>query len=282
MKNILFPTDFSDAANKAYIYALHLASKWKATITTLHVYQQPQVKSMTLPHTLEEFYNTFDLYEFESYRDSLPELDEIAEKNGFGHVDIQHVLEKGKTKEKIVEVAQREKADLIIMGTTGIGGLKGIFLGSVAAKMLVNAPCPVMAVPKENSFDGKINKIAFTISYREEEKKALGLVANLFSPFDPEIHCINVNKNHVQNINQPLDKWKEGIAVKGKLSYQVLEGKNMYEVITNYMVGHRMDLIAMVTHQRKWIQELFNYSHAKKMAYHSEVPILALPEEVVG
>ena len=38
MKNILFPTDFSENAKKAYIYALHIAEQLGASITTLHVY----------------------------------------------------------------------------------------------------------------------------------------------------------------------------------------------------------------------------------------------------
>ena len=47
----------------------------------------------------------------------------------------------------IVEEAKNRSVDLIIMGTRGTTGLKRIFLGSVAQKVIGYAPCPVMVVP---------------------------------------------------------------------------------------------------------------------------------------
>jgi nucleotide-binding universal stress UspA family protein len=47
----------------------------------------------------------------------------------------------------IVEEAKKRGADLIIMGTRGVTGLKRVFLGSVAQKVIGYAPCPVMVVP---------------------------------------------------------------------------------------------------------------------------------------
>lgn len=277
MKNILFPTDFSEAANKAFIYALHLANHAQATITTLHVYQKPQLKSMTLPHTLEEFYATFDLYEFESYRNALPEIMEIARSNGFAHIEIHHVLEQGETKDKIKEVAQREGADLIVMGTTGARGLKGILLGSVAAAMLVEAPCPVLAVPERNTFDGNINKIAYTTSYQEEEKKGLEVLQQLLSPFHPDIYCLNVDLSHTRGIRNPMEDWKSDISANGHIHFEVLDGTDIYQAAISYVEENNIDLIAMVTHKRKWIEELFTYSHARKMSSYGRVPVLSLP-----
>lgn len=277
MKNILFPTDFSEAANKAFIYALHLADRAKATITTLHVYQRPQLKSMTLPHTLEEFYATFDLYEFESYRNNLPEIMEIANKNGFGHMEIRHVLEQGETKDKIIEVAKREDADLIVMGTTGARGLKGILLGSVAAAMLVEAPCPVLAVPEKNTFDGHLNKIAYTTSFQEDEKGGLEVLQQLLSPFHPDIYCLHVDLGHTHGIHNPMKEWQAGIQANNHIHFKVLDGTDIYKAAISYVEENNIDLIAMVTHKRKWIEELFTYSHARKMSSYGRAPVLSLP-----
>lgn len=51
MKKILFPTDFSDNSNNAFVYALKLAEKLQAEVITLHVYQFPVLDSsyMTVP-----------------------------------------------------------------------------------------------------------------------------------------------------------------------------------------------------------------------------------------
>ncbi len=47
----------------------------------------------------------------------------------------------------IVEEAKKNNVDLIVMGTRGMTGLKRVFLGSVAQKVIGYAPCPVMVVP---------------------------------------------------------------------------------------------------------------------------------------
>lgn len=278
MKNILFPTDFSEASDKAFIYALHLADKWKATITTLHIYQKPQLKSMSLPHTLEDFYGSFDLYELEGYRDYIPRLMESVNSNGFRHIEIQHILEQGEVKEKIIELAKREAADLIVMGTTGARGLKGVLLGSVAGAMLIDAPCPVLAVPKDNVFDGELDQIAFTTSYRDDEKGGLELLRKLTADFSPEIHCVNVDLAHTHEIHNPMEEWKMGIEADENLHFEILDGTDLYKAMTVFMDKNHIDMITMVTHKRSWLQELFTYSHAKKMSYHSKTPVLALPE----
>ena len=146
MKKILFPTDLSKAAEQAFIYALHLADKLGATLTTLHVYLQPEVRKSELPRTVAEFYENYDLDEFENFKDAIPNLREIQEGHGFSHLDVQHQLEPGRTVKTILGIAKQEDYDMIVMGTTGARGLKEIFMGSVAGEILENAHCPVLAI----------------------------------------------------------------------------------------------------------------------------------------
>ena len=49
--------------------------------------------------------------------------------------------------EPIVQEAKKRNADLIVMGTRGVTGLKRVLMGSVAQKVIGHAPCPVMVVP---------------------------------------------------------------------------------------------------------------------------------------
>jgi len=47
---------------------------------------------------------------------------------------------------EIIEIADKEKADLIIIGSRGLGAIKGVVLGSVSQKVTHHAACPVMIV----------------------------------------------------------------------------------------------------------------------------------------
>ncbi|MEZ5042226.1 MAG: universal stress protein [Saprospiraceae bacterium] len=277
MKKILFPTDLSDAANHAFIYALHLANKWGASITTLHVYQEMQVGDVHLPGSLYDFYQSMDLYSFENYRDTIPTLVTLAEENNFGHIEIRHMLEEGEVVRNILAAAKKEEADIIVLGTTGARGLKGLFLGSVAGEVLENAKCPVLAVPAKTKFDGAIDHIGFSTRYEEEEIAALKDLMELFSDFDPVIHCLNVDLAHTESITHRMEKFRTAVGETAlMIHFNVLEGTDMQKALTDYMEAERIDIIAMVTHKRSFIQELFNYSKTKAMAYHSNTPVLAL------
>lgn len=281
MKNILFPTDLSEAAKKAFIYALHLADKTGAKVITLHVYVKPEVKAK-LPHTLLEFYATHELEEFQNYKDSIPFLRDIQDAEGFSHVDVVHRLEQGgKIVPAILRVAKEEAADMIVMGTTGARGLKEIFLGSNAGEVLENADCPVLAIPEKAEFDGEIDRLAFTTTYKEEEKKALEKVIGIVTPFHPEIFCINVDLAHTESYTHHMDLFSAAFRDREKTYFRVLDGNDVMEAITSFLAEEKVDVLAMVTHKRGFLEELFNYSRTKTMSYHSKTPVLSIPAHIL-
>ena len=282
MKKILFPTDLSEAANNAFIYALHLADRLEASIVTLHIYQKPEVRAGGLPHTLEEFYKAYDLEEFANYKDAIPVLRAIQEKAGFQHLAIKHTL-KGASKlvETILKAASDETVDLIVMGTTGAKGLKEVFQGSVAGEILENANCPVLSVPVNAEFDGKIDDIAMAISFKEEEKVALKRVLDITAPFNPTLHCVNVDLAHTAEYTDRIGDFAAEFEGNDNLKFRVLEGNDFESVLTGFLKDHHFDMLAMTTHKRNFLEELFNYSRTKKMAYHSNTPILSIPTHVL-
>ncbi len=283
MKSILFPTDFSEAANKAFIFALHLAKKWQASITTYHVYRPIDLATTTrLPVRVRRVYETIELQEFEDYRDSIPPLRKIAEEAGFGNVELHHMMEERENViPGIIERSKTEEPDLIVMGTTGASGFKEIFLGSVAGEVLERAHCPVLAVPEKNEFDGKIDQLVFTTNFEDEERSALDRLIEFAQPFDAEIHVVNIDTGHTDFYHHRMDKFKADYQDKKKLRFHVLDGVDIYEELTDYLEEHPVDFLAMVTHKRNFIQGLFNYSKTKKLSYHSDTPVLSFPAEIL-
>ena len=277
MKKILFPTDLSDAANHAFIYALQLADKWQASITTLHVYQELQVGDVHLPGSLYNFYQSMDLYSFQNYKDAIPTLVDLAEKNDMSHIEVRHMLEEGEVVQNILEAADKEEADIIVLGTTGARGLKEIFLGSVAGEILENATCPVLAVPANAEFDGTIDNIAYATAYQAADVNALKKLVQLFESFNPTFHCINVDLAHTAPLTQQMDKFQAAVGeTASAIHYKVIDSTDRNKGITDYLAAENVDIITMLTRKRNFIQELFNYSKTKALAYHANTPILAL------
>ncbi|MEQ8706649.1 MAG: universal stress protein [Phaeodactylibacter sp.] len=277
MKKILFPTDLSAAAERAFIYALHIADNMGAELITLHVYQKPEVRGGGLPHTLSEFYESYDLDEFENFKDSIPVLRNIQRKEGFESLSVQHLLKSGRTVETVLQVANEEKVDMIVMGTTGARGLKEIFIGSVAGEVLENGNCPVLAIPEKAEFDGKIDDIAFAVNYQDEEVQAFEQIAELCRAFNAKIHCLNVDLSHTEGYRHEMEEFKAKLPAYPNIEFEVLQSTDIREGLTQYMETHKVDVLVMVTHKRNFFQELLRYSHAKEMSYHCNMPLLSIP-----
>jgi nucleotide-binding universal stress UspA family protein len=285
MKKILFPTDLSKAAEQAFIYALHLTDKLDATLNTLHVYRKPEVRGGGLPHTLTEFYESYDLDEFKNFKDAIPVLRKIQDEQGFSHLNVQHQLEPGRTVETILGIAKKEDYDMIVMGTTGARGLKEIFIGSVAGEILENAHCPVLAIPEEAAFDGEIDNIAFTVSFQDEEVKGYQKLLEIIAPFKANIHCLNVNLVRTEDMTHRMEQFKAKLSAYNsgntKAIFEILDGTDVREALTDYMDMHNVDVLTMVTHKRNFFEELFRYSRAKEMSYHSDMPVLSIPSHIL-
>jgi len=281
MKNILFPTDFSSVANNAFIYALEIADELDASITTIHAYKLPDIRGAHLPHTLQEVYDSISIEKFENYKDSIPLLHEIAAENDLSHVSISHILREGETIPTVLHAVKSENIDAIVMGTKGASGLRQIFVGSTAGEVLENAACPVLAVPEKATFDGSLDRIAITTSFKEEEKKALKKVIEFGRYFEAEIYCINVDTAHTEEYKQQMKQLKREFEHLKHVNFEVLKGNDILKSVSKYVEENQIDVLAMVSHRRNFFQELFNYSSVKKMSYHSKTPILSIQASTI-
>ena len=135
IKNILLAIDGSEYSNNALSYAANMAETYQATLWLMHVF----------PHTSDLLgYDDFEkLYAKRKCAGQLI-LDAATEMIGESAFEIQAELLEGLEAESILNFAKSSQADIIVMGTRGMGTLKGLLLGSVSRKVIHYATCPVM------------------------------------------------------------------------------------------------------------------------------------------
>ncbi|MCS4542042.1 MAG: universal stress protein [Euryarchaeota archaeon] len=141
IRKILLPTDGSPLAELAIEPAIDIAKQKKAEIVALHVTEVP-MSIVELDLRNEEF--KFK----EPIENPLFKIEEEAKKYG---VKVKKIIEKGPVMEKILEVAEKENVDLIVMGTKGRSGTKKL-LGSIADGVITYGLCPVLAVREKKLF----------------------------------------------------------------------------------------------------------------------------------
>jgi len=144
-KHILVPTDFGDAAKRALEMAADLAKQYGGSLSVLHAYEIPLPLGAYPggPPLPAEYSVTF--------RDAAQRrLDQTVADVQKRLPGAKGVLACGVPWEQILEVAAREHATLIVMGTHGRKGLKHALLGSVAEKVVRLSPVPVLTVRAES------------------------------------------------------------------------------------------------------------------------------------
>ena len=275
MKKILFPTDFSKTSLNAFVYALHLAKKIDAEIITLYVYEFPIGLPVDNFDFLLENYNVGEWGVFENFKGEVPKLRAIAEKENLENVPLSHMLERGNAVDEIVKSALRENADMIIMGTKGATGLKEIFLGTVAEKVMKHSKTFVIAVPDNYSYE-PIQTILFLTEYKKLEMDLLQKVSDFAAIFDAQIRVLEVGSNLGSGINILVSRWEDQFQSKD-IAFAVIDSAETEKTVLEFIEDQQINMASMSLHHKNLFQRLFLFSLSKKMVFHSSVPLLGIP-----
>ena len=185
-KKILFPVDFSARCTDAGRMAETFAGHFQAELTLLHV-----VEPLT-------------------YNDIPVNIDALGEQQLAGYLaeelkqfDVKRVIMHGSPASQIVDYAQSGDFDLIVLPTHGYGGFRRLILGSVTARVLHEAQCPVWTgahmeqVPKLE--DIALRKIVCALDLGTQSCPTLRFAGQFASEFDAElqiVHAIPQAKDH--------------------------------------------------------------------------------------
>jgi universal stress protein A len=140
-QKILVPVDFSPHSEQAVRVAADIARRYDGSLDVVYVYE-PITYSVPEGYMLLSQEQFDDI--FESFREQLATVKAMAEASGAPRVET-HLLE-GPAAAMICATAEEKQFDQIVMGTHGRGGLRHLFLGSVAERVLRLAPCPVLTI----------------------------------------------------------------------------------------------------------------------------------------
>jgi len=137
VEKILAPTDLSELSRVGLEYALELARGWGAEVTVYHVANAAELanyKAYSLEDLLNKHRKSLGQFLNENFAELLP------------LVEVRQKVEIGSPATNIVEEAERETSDLIVMSTHGRTGLAHVLMGSVTEQVVRGAACPVFSI----------------------------------------------------------------------------------------------------------------------------------------
>jgi nucleotide-binding universal stress UspA family protein len=280
MKKILVPTDFSDNALKACLYAAEIARKTQTPLHLLHVIK-PVDDRVRQPFPLHDKYIREEIALCKSELDLL----KASIAKAYPDITIEVELEKGPIVDTIISSTRTQQVDIVIMGTQGAHGLKEVLLGSIAAGVLRHSKLPVLIIPDEYDME-EPDGILFATNHFEDDTELLNKLVEIARLFSAAIHvALYIPKENASAIEylddtRRIDQYINFLQEKYPdivFKMTLLEGKTFEDAVEEYTAQNALDVVAMVAYPKNLWEKLFSRSTTRKMAFHSRFPLLAIP-----
>ena len=139
---ILVPTDGSDGVERAIDHAAEVATVHDAEIHGLYVLSTDAYAGLAM----ESSWESVDQLLREDAEAAVMRVREVATDRNLD-LDVETAVVEGKPSRQIVEYAESEECDLVVMGTHGRGGIDRLLLGGVAESVIRASSVPVTTVP---------------------------------------------------------------------------------------------------------------------------------------
>jgi len=273
-RNILLPTDFSDNAWSAAVYALKLYADEECSFYFLNAVT---IAGAPFEDLSNKILKTMEEEAMKELLD-LKALAESSNANANHNFDI--ILSTNDLTKAIKDAVKKHGINLIIMSTKGATGAQEFFFGSNTVRVVKKTNCPVLIVPEEYDFI-EPEQIAFPTDYNRfytsKEIKPLTQLADLY---DSKIRIVHINVeeelNDVQDYNlialqSYLTDYKYSLHWMPKYAKKVVE-------INDFIEELGIDILAMVKYKHSFIEAIIKEPVIKKLGFQSKIPFLVIPE----
>ena len=272
MSRILVPVDFSSRSEYAVKLASKIGKKTNCEVYLLHMVELPSGivdmgagSNFSIPESM--------MY-IRKVKEKLIDLKERFFSNK--SCEVKYAIRFQQPYDGIKDYAKKISADVIIMGSQGLSDFEEMIIGSNTEKIVRTSNIPVIVV-KSDSDEFKLKDLVFASNFKEENKDAFQKFLDFAKLFKSKVHLLKVNtigkfesssatKEKIKNFIKDFELPKSTINVYNDTS--VVKG------ITNFSREMNADLIALSTHGRSGLSNLFNGSVTKNVSKNVLRPVI--------
>jgi nucleotide-binding universal stress UspA family protein len=277
IKKILVPVDFSEDGAKAIKQAIKMAQLNNASITLLHVIENPSDSYGPdyLPQSLSD--------EFEArLHDHVGENMDSVKKQIIdqGITDVDCIIDTGKVYKAITKVADDIKADVIMMGTHGVSGLKEIFVGSNTFKVIASTTCPVLSFQKEGKTG--FSDILLPFRDRPHSREGVEYAIQIAKTFGATIHVLGISvdpdEEAFRKVQYEAEQVRKVLEKRGvKYTIDVFKDGFVSNLILSFAENKKADLIVIMADLDKMqLNQYILGSVAQQIVNHSPIAVLSI------
>jgi len=274
VRRILVPIDFSETAENAFRYGMELAHFLSATLHLLHV----DTPSSDLGHKLQLDQSVDN----QSYKERMIAalrdryLHAKQANPELGSLDVRTEVVSGQVVQEIFRVAELEDTDLLVMGTTGEGGLLGNRFGSISTQVARQAKCSVLLIPDGVGFE-PFDRVVYASNYHPLEQRILPKVVDFILPFGSTVYFAHIREQK-QAEYQVLPQAETKIFHQNGVTFQLttIESADVVEGLNCFAKEKDAKLMIMMTTQRSFFEDIFHRSATRRMIFNTRIPLMIM------
>ena len=174
--------------------------------------------------------------------------------------------------------AYSRQTDLLVMGTTGRGGLGKKIFGSVSLEVSKIAHCPVLFVPRASEFRGFEN-VVYASDFESLNALSVQQAVSFTARFDGQIHFVHVGPGGEKNLETQIQHFESIFSAAGSgkpFLFRKMVSSDIVPALSEYSFYHRIDLLVFTTHQRDFWDNILHKSVTDEVLMNTERPILVI------
>lgn len=288
LKTITVPVDMSKPAEDALVFGWHLAQKFDAKMDI--IYAMDSIFEGSLPSAsgfLSGYKKTMEL-ELETFvKDTLGKIGVTYEPPSQKSPAPKIEGEDNELRvflsvlygfpEAVIEERSR-KTDLIVMGTTGRGGVGRELFGSVSTEVSRMAHCPVLFVPADTAFTG-FNNVLYASNFDSLDALRIKQAVTFAQRFGGRMHFVHVGPPGEKGLDLERKLFEidyQHSNPEHPFLFSRMVGDDVVEQLNEYALYHKIDLMVLVTHQRSFWENLLHKSITRKALVGAGLPLLVM------
>ncbi|WP_417620305.1 universal stress protein [Oceanihabitans sediminis] len=275
-KHILVPTDFSENAWSAALYALKLYANTPCTFYFSHAFTFLNTGTRTqVPQSQID-----PLVEKE--KEQLIEVMNRAKKESTNSDhEFDTIFSFGSLMDSIKLANKKYKIDLVVMGTKGATGAKKILLGSNAVAVINKVRrAPLLLVPSKCKYKAP-KKILFPSAFTRFFGEEIQSIKELAALHNSSIDVLHINAKEtlsdIQNANlDMLKNYLEGLELN--FNWRT-DYKTKAYAITDFIKENNSNILTMINYEHSFIENLVKEPVIKRLGFNSKIPFMIIPRK---
>lgn len=271
---ILCPTDFSECSLNAIEYASKMGEKYQARLILFHV---PDKEDYLKLYTKNKEELNFLSFATSKLNNLVNEVEKESLRQGLHSCEA--VIQEGTVVDAILQFANDNKVDLIVMGTEGVNDFKKNYIGTRSSDVIQKAEQDVFIIPRKVFFK-EPKKLVYATNYVEEDKLAIQKVVRLASFYHSEIDIVHVGTK-VRAIDKALHQTMiselQPFVRYEKVNYILKSYRDEPGLgLESYLITAKGDILITLSKKKSWFEQIFTQNLSKKMSYFINKPLFVM------